>query len=290
MINMNGCIAKKRLSCLWVKWQGRVGKAGNCSCKGVALQNIQFHSFLTEQCTSREEWIKHSLCPSFLSVQKKQRKAESSPFRDFFPFLSHWLAVPRCSWGSPPPSLGILSCQPSVSLLHVVHHACPLFWVWLVWHYSSMFVVHACLKSILHQPPATHHPENHPHCLWEHRGVSFKYHHFMLYMLVTNDLFLSNSEPSLSSRTLMSKMIGHTIWLPPCCPRRINSFLKTEKVEEFGRCCFIDAACSSQIQKGGTEPDVRNLWTILFQKLRTHPKDFLFEMKADQTHSVFAET
>ena len=117
---------KKRLSCLWVKWQGRVGKAGNCSCKGVALQNIQFHSFLTEQCTSREEWIKHSLCPSFLSVQKA-KKSRKQPVSGFFPFLSHWLAVPRCSWGSPPPSLGILSCQPSVSLLHVVHHASPFF-------------------------------------------------------------------------------------------------------------------------------------------------------------------
>ena len=61
-----------------------------------------------------------------------------------------------------------------------------------------------------------------------------------------------------------------------------NKFLpkKTEEVEEFGRCCFIDAACSSQIQKGETEADVRNLWTILFQKLRTHPKRFfLFCLK-----------
>ena len=79
--------------------------------------------------------------------KKKQRKAESSPFRGFFPFLSHWLAVPRCSWGSPPPSLGILSCQPSVSLFHVVHHACPLFWVWLA-------TTHPCLLYMLVSSPS----------------------------------------------------------------------------------------------------------------------------------------
>ena len=93
---------KKRLSCLWVKWQGRVGKAGNCSCKGVALQNIQFHSFLTEQCTSREEWIKHSLCPSFLSVQKKAKKRRKQPVSGFFPVFVPLTRSPTLQLGVTP--------------------------------------------------------------------------------------------------------------------------------------------------------------------------------------------